>query len=200
MSILLPPTTIFHDSLLRPKFVDLSSVDWSYPLHLESTMNLRDTRSVRNNVYRSRRIDISQLFLTAFKAVDMSIYLHQAKAPVFGCVRVYAWKRKPNPYTPNAEGIRYQRVGREDFYDFTPICFTQSLTSAVFNLKVDDTWDEFQLFISQPCTAVTVYMNPADPQYPNQYIKITGGEPNDYDLEPPIQDDFLGDNYDWENP
>jgi hypothetical protein len=115
---------------------------------------------------------------------------------------VYAWKKTLLPYSSNlsSDTLRYRRVGSEDFYDFTPITFNADTNAAICNLKVDDTWDDMQIFVSQPCTAVSVYLNQPASTYPVNYIKMSGSEYFPEVIEAPLADDFEGDNADWEIP
>lgn len=196
-------TQIFHDTMLNPRHLDQSSVDWFHPIVTQHTLDLVDTRAVKFRIYRSRRLKMSDWFQTGrFSAVDMSIFLHNAGDAISGCVRIYAWKRrnlKPFVNDLDVNIVRYTKIGNEDFYDFKPINYTENANVAMFNLKVDDTWDDFQVFVAQPCSAVSVYLNPQETGYPENYIKTSGSDPNVV-LDLPIQDDFLGDNYDWETP
>ncbi len=196
-------TMIFHDSIQNPKMLDHVSVDWMHSIAKLSTLDIADTRLLRNRLYRSRRVDIRKYFGEGkYDKTNLSIYLHGAGDSVSGCVRVYAWKSVLMPYNPNADinYKTYQRVGGEDFFDFIPMNFTENPGVAMFNLKVDDTWDSIQIMVSQPCTAISAYLNPNGVGYPEQFIKMNGAAPLLSDYENPIQDDFLGDNYDWETP
>lgn len=192
------PTLVFHDSMIMPRLLDLSSVDWFYPIALRP-MNENDTRLVRHRVYRSRRVGISH-WKETFNVIDMTIYLHNASDAVSNCVRIYGWKKTLMPFNVNAlaSDLQYIRSGSEDFYDYTPITFSPNTAVAVYSLKVDDFWDDFQVVVSQPCSAVSIYLNQFDPSYPSNYLRMNGSL---LDIaEGQLLDDFDGDNFDWETP
>lgn len=193
------PTLIFHDSMLQPKFLDTSSVDWVYPIEQSVLLN-HDTREFRHRVYRSRRIKLPD-WISNQGATDLSIYLHNAGDAVSNCVRVYAWKTTFIPFDPLLDNaVSYVRVGFEDFFDFTPITYNPNTNVAMFSLKVADVWSDMQLVVSQPCIAVSVYANNLDSSYPAGYLKMTGSLATLVDDELPLRDAFDGTNTDWTTP
>lgn len=86
-------TMVFNDSMARPKHLDNSTVDWSYPIQGVARPNtIRDTRNVRK-CYRSKRISLDNVRASGTPSLNVSVFLHNTDKLTPGAVRIYLWRR-----------------------------------------------------------------------------------------------------------
>lgn len=153
-------TEIFTDSLIDPKHLDYSDLNWSYPIPTRDLTVYPEGEGhlITEQVYRSKLIALDALSEFDVPYLDLVVYCHGVPAATAGSVRALCWKQRYDVTSETAPLGELQMVLVNNVGLIDTHCSTVNNSAATYFLRIAQEFDNVQLVIANACTGVSAYI------------------------------------------